>query len=127
MNEREIAGGLADTPGYRYAEQVGDQLFVAGQVPHDSDGSLVGADDPAEQARVCLVNLRTLVGLHGFTMSDVRHLTVHVVGAQGDLGSAWNAVRTWFDDNVPPATLLGTHSLGHPGQLVEIDAVIVRT
>jgi enamine deaminase RidA (YjgF/YER057c/UK114 family) len=125
VNEREIAAGLAETPGYRYADKVGDQLFVAGQVPHDAIGSLVGEDDPAEQARACLVNLRALMGAHGFAMADVRQLTVHVVGGQDDLGAAWNAVRTWFDDNVPPATLLGAHLLGHPGQLVEIDAVIV--
>jgi enamine deaminase RidA (YjgF/YER057c/UK114 family) len=127
VNEREVAAGLAETPGYRYADEVGDQLFVAGQVPHDSAGSLVGVDEPAEQAAACLANLRALVGAHGFAMSDVRHLTIHVVGEHDQLGAAWSAVRTWFDDDVPPATLLGAHSLGHPGQLVEIDAVVVRS
>jgi enamine deaminase RidA (YjgF/YER057c/UK114 family) len=127
VNEREIAAGLADTPGYRYADNVGDQLFVAGQVPHDSAGSLVGVNDPAGQAEACLVNLRTLVNAHGFAMTDVRHLTIHVVGEQDQLGAAWSAVLTWFGGNVPPATLLGAHSLGHPGQLVEIDAVVVRS
>jgi hypothetical protein len=32
VNEREIAAGLAETPGYRHADEVGDRLFVAGQV-----------------------------------------------------------------------------------------------
>ena len=127
MNDDEHDAGLAPTPGYRYAEVVGDQLFVAGQVPLDADGALVGLADPAQQARICLDNLRTLVGVHGFGLGDVRHLTIHVVGEHENLLAAWNAVRDWFDGDVPPATLLGAHLLGYTDQLVEIDATIVHT
>ena len=127
MNDDEHGAGLAPTPGYRYAEVVGDQLHVAGQVPLDADGSLVGPADPARQARACLDNLRTLLGVHGFGLGDVRHLTIHVVGAHENLLAAWDAVRDWFDGDVPPATLLGAHLLGYTDQLVEIDATIVHT
>lgn len=125
MNEREQDAGLAPTPGYRYAEQVGGRLFVAGQVPHDSAGELVGAGDPALQARQCLENLSTLLGVHGYEPATVRHLTVYVVGEHQNLLDAWDAITRWFDDNVPPATLLGVHLLGHTEQLVEIDASVV--
>lgn len=125
MNEAERAAGLSLTPGYRYAEIVGDRLFVAGQVPLDKAGDLVGADDPGRQAAQCLDNLRTLVGVHGFGIEDVRHLTIHVVGEHENLLGAWDAVREWFDGAVPPATLLGAHLLGYRGQLVEVDATIV--
>lgn len=126
MNEREIAQGLAATPGYRYADRVGDQLFVAGQVPLDAEGRLVGDGDHATQASACLDNLVRLVGVHGFELGDVRHLTVHVVGDSDDLAAAWVVVRDRFAGEVPPATLLGARSLGHRGQLVEIDATVVR-
>lgn len=125
MNEREVAAGLGSTPGYRYADRVGDRLFVAGQVPFDGAGSLVGADDPALQAIACLDNLRTLLDVHGFGVDDVHRLVVHVVGEQPALAVAWDAVRSWFAGEVPPATLLGVPVLGHPGQLVEIDAEVV--
>ncbi len=46
MNEGERQAGLAPTADYRYAERVGNQLFVAGQVPLDQDGNLVGLEDP---------------------------------------------------------------------------------
>ncbi len=127
MNENEYAAGMAVTPGYRYVDVVGDQLFVAGQVPQEGDGRLVGVDDPAAQATACLANLRTLVELHGFAMGDVRHLTIHVVGPHQNLLDAWGAVTAWFGDRgVPPATLLGAHLLGFEQQLVEIDATIIR-
>lgn len=40
MNELENVVGLGQAPGYRYAELVGDQLLVPGQVPHDNHGNL---------------------------------------------------------------------------------------
>lgn len=39
MNEAELDSGLPQTPGYRYAQLVADELFVAGQVGFSvSDG-----------------------------------------------------------------------------------------
>lgn len=126
MNEKELKAGLAQTPGYRYASASGDELHVAGQVPRDSCGQICDIGDPSGQATRCLRNLELLLGCHGFAMKDIRHLTVYVVGERENLSSAWKAVRTCFSDDVPPATLLGVSLLGYEGQLVEIDAIIVR-
>ncbi len=124
MNQDEIAAGLAPTDGYRYVERVGGELFVAGQVPVDRSGEIIGEGSPAEQATQCLRNLRTVIETNSFELSDVRHLRVHVVGSHSDLIDAWQAVKTWFSGAVPPATLLGSPVLGHRGQLVEIEAVV---
>ena len=126
MNETEQAAGMASTPGYRYASVVGDRLYLAGQVPHDTQGRLVEGDVVA-QADQCLANLFTLVATHGFHRDDIHHLTIHVVGPQQHLSAAWEAVRLGFGGEVPPATLLGAHLLGHVGQLVEIDASVERS
>lgn len=126
VNDDEIAAGLAPTPGYRYAERSGPQLFVAGQVPLDSDGNLVGPGSPATQATHCLDNLRTLLDVHGFTTSDIRQLKIYVAGPHQNLLEAWAAVIGGFHGPVPPATLLGVHALGYTDQLVEIDATITR-
>lgn len=126
MNTLEIQAGLAATPGYRYAEPVGNQLFVAGQVPHDGEGNLVGIDNPYAQATQCLQNLRTLIELYGFSDRDIRQLKIYVVGNHEGLTNAWQAVTAWFENTVPPATLLGVALLGHENQLVEIDATIIR-
>jgi enamine deaminase RidA (YjgF/YER057c/UK114 family) len=126
MNERELAAGLAPTSSYRYADVVGNRLFVAGQVPMDGDRNLVGADDVGTQAQQCLDNLLTLVALHGFASEHIHQLTIYVVGPHQNLIETWRQVTTHFDGNVPPATLLGVTALGHHGQLVEIDAHVER-
>lgn len=127
LNPDERDAGLAPTPGYRYADRVGDTLYVAGQVPLDATGAMVGVDDAAAQATACLRNLETLVDVHGFAVGDVRRLVVHVVGDHAALRATWGAVVAWFDGSVPPATLLGAALLGYVDQIVEIDATVRRT
>lgn len=126
MNDEEVQAGLAATPSYRYAEVEGDQLFVAGQVPQDSTGGLVGIGDPKAQAAACLDNLRTLLSVHDFALADIRQLVIYVVGEHQNLLDAWEAVTDWFQADVPPATLLGVNLLGYSDQLVEVDATIVK-
>ena len=126
MNHAEHEAGLAPTPGYRYADRVGDRLYVAGQVPLDANGLLVAPRDPGGQALACLHNLDTLLAVHGFDRADVRRLVVYVIGEQPALAAAWQTVRDHFGGCVPPATLLGVAALGHAGQLVEIDATVTR-
>lgn len=127
MNEAELSGGLSATPQYRYADRLGNRLFVAGQVPLDSHGHLVGPEDPSAQALQCLRNLERLLGVHEFQDTDIRQLVVYVVGDQATLAGAWSAVSGWFGGQVPPATLLGVTALGYAGQLVEIDATVIKT
>ena len=126
LNSLERSAGLAATPGYEYARRIGGQLFVAGQVPHDSTGQLVGSGDPRAQALQCLQNLDTLLTVHGFTRSDIQRLVVYVVGPAEALASAWSGVTRWFAGPTPPATLLGVALLGHAGQLVEVDATVIK-
>lgn len=126
MNEAERAAGLPATAQYHYAERVGNQLFVAGQVPHDSQGHVVGLDDPHAQALQCLGNLNAVLAVHGFSTSDVRQLVVYVVGGQANLSAAWKAVADSFGGQAPPATLLGVADLGYAGQLVEVHATVLK-
>ncbi|MDO9358450.1 MAG: RidA family protein [Polaromonas sp.] len=126
MNEAELNAGLSTTRQYRYADRLGDRLFVAGQVPLDAHGQLVGYEDPSTQALQCLRNLEQLLAVHAFQARDIRQLVVYVVGDQTSLAAAWSAVADWFGGQVPPATLLGVAGLGYVGQLVEIDFTIIK-
>ncbi|MBI5089180.1 MAG: RidA family protein [Actinobacteria bacterium] len=127
MNDDERAAGLAATPGYRYADVVGDRLYLAGQVPLDATGAVVGIGDVAAQTTQCLANLMAVVEANGFDRTDVHQLTISVVGPHENLIAAWQAVTGWFESSVPPATLVGVTVLGYGGQLVELDAQVDRT
>ena len=124
MNEAERDVGLPVTPGYRYADEVDGELYVAGQVPHDADGNIVGLGDTRRQAEQSLDNLFRLVDVRGFERAHIRRLVIYVVGEH--LVDAWNAVLEAFEGEAPPATLLGVARLGYDGQLFEIDATVRR-
>lgn len=126
MNEAETASGLPSTPHYQYAQRVGNQLFVAGQVPQAADGLIVAPGDAHAQASLCLSNLSQVLCVHGFAVPDIRRLVVYVVGEETDLSAAWGAVTEYFGGQVPPATLLGVARLGYRGQVVEIDATVIK-
>lgn len=126
MNEPEINAGLPPTPQYQYAQRIGEHLFVAGQVPNDALGRIVALGDSQAQSTQCLLNLRTVLAVHGFATSDIRKLLVYVVGEQAALSAAWAAVSEFFNGRVPPATLLGVARLGYEGQLVEVDATVLK-
>lgn len=126
MNEIETQAGLPKTPGYRYAKKAGNQLHVSGQVPIDTSGDIVGKTDPYAQAQQCLANLELLLKCHDFEINDIHNLTIYVVGDRANLTRAWQAAKEKFPDGVPPATLLGVGLLGYEGQLVEIDAKIIK-
>ena len=117
---------LVSPERYRLAQRVGPQLFIAGQVPLNTESSLVGIGEPKAQAKQCLDNLDTLIRQNEFNLSDIRQIVVYVTGKQQNLESAWEGVVQWFDGETPPATLLGVSKLGYKDQIVEIDATIVK-
>jgi len=124
--ERRNVPGLVEPPGYTHLATVagGRLVFVAGQVPLDERGELVGRDDPLAQARQCLRNLAACLAEAGARPEDAVRTTIYVVATeQASLGQVWRellgselaaALRT-------PATLVGVERLGYDGQLVEIE------
>src|SRR5205823_6075542 len=68
--------GMKDQrPRYTLGWRVGNTIYVAGQLPYDKDGHLVGVGDIRAQARRVLENLRKVVEAGGGTMDQVVKLT----------------------------------------------------
>jgi len=124
--ERRNVPGLAEPPGYKHLATVtGARLvFIAGQVPLDEQGELVGEGDAIAQAHRCLKNLAACLTEAGARLEDVVRTTVYVVSGERDtLGHVWRALLDSELSTVfrTPATLVGVAHLGYEGQLVEIE------
>ncbi len=124
--ERRNVPGLVEPPGYTHLATVTDArlVFIAGQVPLDAHGQLVGRNDAVAQARQCLRNLGACLEEAGARPEDVVRTTVYVVaGEAATLGRVWRVLMD--DEHSPavraPATLLGVAHLGYEGQLIEIE------
>ena len=99
----------------------GRTLYVAGQVPIDADGEVVGAD-AATQARQVLSNLAAVLEAASATLADVVKTTVYLTN-RDDRAAVGEVRRAHFAGDPPANTLVVVASLADPRYLVEIEAI----
>ena len=122
--------GLLNSPGYSQALEVngGKLVILAGQMPVDEKGALVGAGDFKAQATRAFQNIVLALKAAGLDTSDIVKLNYFVVGdLQKNLPALREALPPFFKPGQPrPAgTVAGVTSLALEGQLIEIDVTAV--
>ncbi|MGW2557082.1 RidA family protein [Streptomyces sp. NPDC001635] len=130
MPKRITVPSLFPPPRYAHASVVeaGTRLaFLAGAVPLDADGKLIGEGDPVRQARQVLANLDEQLRAAGSDLEHVVSTDVYVVSSEpAVLSAVWDVVEASALGTGPhSSTLIGVACLGYTGQLVEITATAV--
>jgi enamine deaminase RidA (YjgF/YER057c/UK114 family) len=101
----------------------GDHVFVAGILPADTDGALVGGD-AVGQAGFVFGELAHILAAAGCTPADAAKVTVYLTDI--DDRPHINPVRQRFFGSARPAsTLVEVSALAVPGARIEVDAVAV--
>ena len=119
---------LLSPPGYSHVAKVnkGTIVYLAGQVPCDVSGKLVGAGDVEAQAEQVYRNIKAALEAAGGTMADIVKLNTYIL-AEVDPANLvkLRAVRDRYVNTAhPPAsTLVYISRLAQPGWLIEIEAV----
>lgn len=122
--------GLLKTPSYSHVAVASGPrtIYLAGQVPADAQGRLVGAGDLAAQATQVMENIGTALAAAGAGFADVVKITTYVVGYKPEHRAIISEVRGKFFAGraAPPAsTLVGVAALAAPEWLIEIEAIAV--
>ena len=118
--------GVAPANGYSHVVLgEGRMVAVSGQIALDEHGNLVGAGDPAAQARQVFENLSRCLAAAGATFDDVVKLTFFVTDM-----AYMPAIRTARaahipDDRLPAASAVQVAALVRPEFLMEIEAFAV--
>ncbi|MCV7346352.1 RidA family protein [Mycolicibacterium rhodesiae] len=108
---------------FAHATAAGQNLYVTGQMPTDTSGTVVGGGVAAQTDQV-LTNLLRVTELCGGGLGDV--VSVRAFLLDWDDYAAFNAAYApWFPDRLPSRTCVGTTGLA-VGALVEIDWVCWR-
>jgi 2-iminobutanoate/2-iminopropanoate deaminase len=107
---------------YSQAVRAGSFVFIAGQLPLDSKGNLVG-NDIVGQATQSLCNLRNIVEAAGGRLENVVQCTVYI----NDIAS-WQKVdqvyASFFSGvSIPPARAVIPVREMHYGAQIEIQAI----
>lgn len=127
MIRRVTSPALFPPPTYAHASVVeaGTRIaFLAGAVPLDAEGRLVGEGDPVRQAEQVVANLTEQLRAVGSDLAHVLSTEVYVVsGDTAVLSAVWEVVEaSGLSAGPHSSTLLGVACLGYSGQLVEITA-----
>ena len=81
------------------------QVYVAGQIPIDEDGALIGEGDLLAQAVASFEHLRTCLTAAGATPADVVKVTFWIVDyGPASLDAIYTAAFQVFGADVPAAT-----------------------
>ena len=85
---------LLSPPGYSHVAKVnkGTIVYLAGQVPCDASGKLVGAGDVEAQAEQVFRNIKAAVEAAGGTMADIVKLNIYIL-AEVDQAKLAKAAR----------------------------------
>jgi enamine deaminase RidA (YjgF/YER057c/UK114 family) len=111
--------------GVLFARDVGDMLFVAGQIGCDAVGTLVG-DDFVAQFEQALVNVLAVVRTAGGRPDGIGKMTIYItdkaeyIDARRALGESY---RRHMGRHFPAISLVEVRALLDPGAKVEIEAV----
>jgi enamine deaminase RidA (YjgF/YER057c/UK114 family) len=123
---RHMAAPEGVAAGRGYSQVVtgrGRLVVVSGQVAQDEHGELVGAGDPAMQARQVFENLRRCLAEAGAGFGDVVKLTFFVLDV-ADLPAVREARDAVVDTARPPAsTAVQVAALFAPGYVLEVEAL----
>jgi enamine deaminase RidA (YjgF/YER057c/UK114 family) len=119
---------LSTPRGYSHVATVpagSTMLFIAGQVPLDSTGAVVGGTDVRAQAVQVFENLRRALAAGGATFRDVVKLNYYVLDAS-QLAAIREVRDRYVNTAAPPAsTLVEVRRLFRPDVSLEVEAVAV--
>ena len=114
----------ARTAGFAMGTQVGDTIYVAGQIAQDPDGKLVGAGDMTAQARQVFANIEAVLAVAGASMKDVVKITTYVTDMSRYADYSAVRAEVFPDADIASATVAAP-TLVRDGFLVEVETIAV--
>ena len=117
---------LSPPPGglYSHVVQVGDTVYLSGQLARDADGNVVGEGDVAAQFRQVWANVSTALESVGGSLDDLVKTTTFVVGPD-NIAAVREARQQALPKSPPASTMVVVAALADPACLVEVEGIAV--
>jgi 2-iminobutanoate/2-iminopropanoate deaminase len=117
------SGALATLP-FSEAVQVGNLVYLSGQIGNLPGTLTLAEGGMAAEARQTMENVRSVLERHGLTMRDVVKCTVMLTD-MSQWGAFNDVYRTYFTPPYPARSALGANGLAI-GALVEVECIAAR-
>ena len=100
-------------------------IHLAGTVPFDLEGNVVGNADMKTQVRQILENIRISLEAVGAKPKDVVRINVFTLDVNEYIQNGAPEIISFFGKNRPASTTVEVSRLVHPEWIVEIEATAV--
>jgi len=105
-------------------KQIGNTIYVSGQIAYDSSGKLVGEGDMKAQTRQVFENIRSVLESAGSSLKDIVKINTYIT--DGSKFMDMLAVRAeFFGDDPPASTAVVVAALAFPALLIEVEAIAI--
>ena len=118
-----IPDSLTPNPAFSPAIQVGNLLFISGQVSQDNAGNIVGVGDCEAQARNIMSRISTIAEAAGCGMKDVVKITTFLTDIK-DYPSFSKVRGETFPTTPPASSTVIVAGLVRPELVIEIEAIV---
>ncbi len=106
------------------AKQIGNTIYVSGQVAFNAQGKLVGKGNMKTQTRQVFRNIKAVLRAAGAKMEHVVKINTYITDADKFMDML-EARGDIFGDNPPASTAVVVAGLAFPGLLIEVEAIAV--
>lgn len=104
--------------------QVGETLYVSGQIAQDADGKIVGVGDMEAQARQVFANIEGVLKEAGSSFADVVKITCYVSDMRHYADYSKVRSEIFPDADIASATVISPGFV-NPDALIEIETIAV--
>lgn len=106
------------------AKQLGNTIYVSGQVAFDANGNLVGEGDMKAQTRQVFDNIKAVLAAAGAGLEDIIKINTYITD-QSKFRDMLEVRSEIFAENPPASTAVVVAGLAFPGLLIEVEAMAV--
>ena len=107
------------------ARQIGNTIYVSGQVAYDANGSLVGEGDMKAQTRQVFENIKAVLTAAGSGLADIIKINTYITD-QSKFMDMLEVRKEILGANPPASTAVVVAGLAFPGLLIEVEAMAVK-
>lgn len=107
------------------AKQIGNMIYVSGQVAFNPAGKLVGKGNIKVQTRQVFRNIKAVLAAAGAKMEHIIKINTYITDASKFMDML-EARGDTFGDNPPASTAVVVAGLAFPDLLIEVEAIAIK-
>ena len=106
-------------------KEIGNTIYVSGQIAFNSTGKLVGKGNMKAQTRQVFRNIKAVLGAGGYKMRHIVKINTYITDASKFM-EMLEARGSVFGENLPASTAVVVAALAFPELLIEVEAIAVK-